>query len=428
MAVSIENPVEPGFSTYLRYGRYRRVEALKNRLQPGDFVLAVETADDLAEDCIRLISDHDRRLTLAKRGRKQRMHPERRLNAEEGRELTSAWKNHRTMDASILISTKNRAQDLAQALDSLSGIRRDQLELELILIDNGSSDETAAVITEAARRFPFPVRLVSFSNGAKAAALNFALPTATGRYLVFADDDLRFDEFWLLKLLAPLIAGQADVVVGDVRLAPHLVRAWMEPIHRAMFGEVPPNDELHGLLGGNMAMRRECVDRVGGFDPALGVGALGSSEELLLEHQIRARGGRVQFVEGAVVEHHFDPKRLERSAWIRHAKASGRSNAYIFHHWDLGSVPLLALRRTKKRIQLGLYRLSGWFRRKAGSPIDSREIALVYRLAFYKEFAAQRRTNPKYLAREAKLFFGGLSCDDHQSSRLRRTVVTGKLL
>jgi hypothetical protein len=70
VAVSIENPVEPGFSTYLRYGRYRRVEALKNRLQPGDFVLAVETADDLAEDCIRLISDHDRRLTLAKRGRK----------------------------------------------------------------------------------------------------------------------------------------------------------------------------------------------------------------------------------------------------------------------------------------------------------------------------------------------------------------------
>ena len=98
------------------------------------------------------------------------MHPERRLNAEEGRDLTSAWKNHRTMDASILISTKNRAEDLAQALDSLSGIRRDQLELELILIDNGSSDETAAVITEAARRFPFPVRLVSFSNGAKAAA------------------------------------------------------------------------------------------------------------------------------------------------------------------------------------------------------------------------------------------------------------------
>jgi glycosyltransferase involved in cell wall biosynthesis len=302
------------------------------------------------------------------------------------------------MDASILISTRNRAQYLRQTLDSLSRIRRDWLEVELIVIDNGSSDETVAVVTEAARRFPYRVRLLSFSRGAKAAALNYALPTATGRYFAFTDDDLRFDALWLLKLLAPLRAGQAEAVVGEVRLAPHLTRSWMEPTHRAMLAEVRPNDKHHQLVGANMALSRKCFGWVGGFDPALGPGALGLSEEVLLERQIRARGGRIQFVEGAVVEHHFDPKRLERSAWIRHAKESGRSNAYIFHHWDRGSIPLLALRRAKKTIQLGFCTLSGCLRRNAGSPIDSREIALINYLAFLKQFGTQRRTDPKYPA------------------------------
>jgi glucosyl-dolichyl phosphate glucuronosyltransferase len=302
------------------------------------------------------------------------------------------------MDVTILISTRNRAQSLRQTLDSLSQIRRDRLEIELIVVDNGSSDETMALVSEAVRRFSFPVHLLSFARGAKAAALNYAWPRAIGRYLVFTDDDLRFDALWLLKLLAPLRAGEADAVVGEVRLAPHLTRAWMEPVHRAMLAEVRPNDDPHGLIGANMALRRECFDWVAGFDPALGPGALGLAEEVLLERQLRSRGARIQFAEGAVVEHHFDPKRLERCAWIRYVKASGRSDAYIFHHWDRGSISLLAARKAKKAIQLGFCTVSSRLGRKDERPIDSREIALIYRLAFLEQFANQRQTAPKYLA------------------------------
>ena len=302
------------------------------------------------------------------------------------------------IDASIIISTKNRAGSLMQTLDSLSRVHRGRLEVELIVVNNGSTDETAGLVSEAAPRFPIPLRLLSFAKGAKAAALNYALPTAIGRYLVFTDDDLRFDALWLLKLLAPLRARLADAVVGEVRLAPHLTRTWMEPVHRAMVAEVRPNGEYFYLVGANMAMRRGCFDRVSGFDPALGPGALGLAEELLLERQIRARGARVQFAEGAVVEHHFDPTRLERSAWIRLAKASGRSNAYIFHHWDGGSERLLPLRRAKKMVELGLYRSLGWLRRNTRSPIDSRELELIYRLAFLEQLAHEWRTRPKYAA------------------------------
>jgi glycosyltransferase involved in cell wall biosynthesis len=300
------------------------------------------------------------------------------------------------MDATILISTRNRAHYLKHTLDSLSRIRTDGAGIELIVIDNGSSDDTMAMATEAARRFPFRVQLLSFSRGAKAAALNYALPAATGRCLVFTDDDLRFDELWLQKLLAPLRAAQAEAVVGEIRLPPHLTRGWMEPAHRAMLAEVRPNDERHQLVGANMAISRECFDSVGAFDPALGPGALGLSEEVLLDRQIRFKGGRVRFASGAIVEHHFDPKRLERPAWIRHAKASGNSNAYIFHHWKRGSVRWLAARRAKRAIQIGLCTLSGWGRRETDSPIDAREIAQINYLAFLEQLGIQRKTVPKY--------------------------------
>jgi hypothetical protein len=143
-----------------------------------------------------------------------------------------------------------------------------------------------------------------------------------------------------------------------------------------------------------------------------------------LERQIRAKGGRIQFVEGAVVEHHFDPKRLERSAWIQHAKASGRSDAYIFHHWHRGSMQLLALRRAKKLIQFGLCTLSRWRRRQAGSPIDSREIGLINYLAFLKQVAIQRGTHPKYSERCAE----SASADNiHSNLRKRKSYRNAKL-
>jgi hypothetical protein len=89
---------------------------------------------------------------------------------------------------------------------------------------------------------------------------------------------------------------------------------------------------------------------------------------------------------------------LERSAWIRHVKAQGRSNAYIFYHWDRGSMSLLTLRRIKKTIQLGLCSLSHWRRRQAGSPIDSQEIALIHHLAFLQQLGIQQKADPKYFA------------------------------
>jgi glycosyltransferase involved in cell wall biosynthesis len=101
------------------------------------------------------------------------------------------------MDVSILISTKDRAQFLSRTLDSLSRVRTDSFEVELIVIDN-ASDETAAVTAPIS--FPRPSTQFC-ARGPRPAALNHALPIATGRYLAFTADDLRFDAFWKINLI-----------------------------------------------------------------------------------------------------------------------------------------------------------------------------------------------------------------------------------
>ena len=88
-----------------------------------------------------------------------------------------------TAQVSVIVPTFNRAQMLQECVASL--LRQTQPPLEIIVVDDGSTDDTAEVV----RRMPAPVRYLYKSNAGKPAALNFALPHATGQWIWFFDDD-----------------------------------------------------------------------------------------------------------------------------------------------------------------------------------------------------------------------------------------------
>ena len=88
-----------------------------------------------------------------------------------------------TAQVSVIVPTFNRAQMLQQCVTSL--LRQTQPPQEIIVVDDGSTDDTAAVV----RRMPPPVRYLHKSNAGKSAALNFALPHASGQWIWFFDDD-----------------------------------------------------------------------------------------------------------------------------------------------------------------------------------------------------------------------------------------------
>jgi glycosyltransferase involved in cell wall biosynthesis len=244
------------------------------------------------------------------------------------------------MKVSLIICTRNRVKSLDRMLELLLPIVHDNDQLlEILVMDNGSSDETATTVVEYARRWE-KVVYSNEPNKGLSHARNKAVKLAKGEILAWTDDDLVVTKDWLSNLIAPLVANNADCVVGRIEIASHLLRDWMKPFHRLWLAENIDPSVLQ-LIGANMAMRKNCFESGMAFDPETGPGVLGYMDDTLLGMRLRKLGKRIVYNNDARVIHHFSVERLQRSFWIRTAKAAGRSTAYVNHHWEHGELSLL---------------------------------------------------------------------------------------
>jgi glycosyltransferase involved in cell wall biosynthesis len=243
-----------------------------------------------------------------------------------------------TTDVSIIICTRNRASFLRETLRSLRSVRVPaDWQVELLIVDNGSTDDTGSVI-HSADLAPFELQMLEEPTPGVSNAKNLALRHARGEVLLFTDDDVRFPPDWLVGMTEPIRSGVADAVAGAVVLAPHLRRPWQEedpwlttPLATTA---VLDTDDPMRLVGANMSIRRSVFDVVPGFDPALGPGSeRGLGEETLLTYQIRACGFRVTSAFDVVVEHHCAEERLTRASYLEAVEKIGRSQGYIDFHW-----------------------------------------------------------------------------------------------
>jgi glucosyl-dolichyl phosphate glucuronosyltransferase len=102
-------------------------------------------------------------------------------------------------DVSVIIATRNRADVLRATLQALGRQSVDQARYEIVVIENGCSDHTSAVLTDLASTVP----LVSLclEHAGKSASLNKGMEHARGELLVFADDDLTIPKEFLSELL-----------------------------------------------------------------------------------------------------------------------------------------------------------------------------------------------------------------------------------
>lgn len=232
---------------------------------------------------------------------------------------------------SIIVCTKNRAKSLERTLRSL----RDDPSVtpaEVLVVDNGSTDDTPAVIQAAAaeptgeRR---PVRVLRCSRPGHSRARNYAIPLARGEFVAFTDDDVTVQPGWIDALLAGF-APEVDIVGG--RVIPHIegeppswfekrpffsVTLWdygPEPIGLGLLDGAPgkPREQVYPI-GANMAFRRSLLTSLGeAFNPRLGhTGkvSMGYDEWELFDRL--ADTHEMVYAPGAVVLHHVDADRLE---------------------------------------------------------------------------------------------------------------------
>jgi GT2 family glycosyltransferase len=288
------------------------------------------------------------------------------------------------MRVSLIICTRNRAQALDATLGALRRVVVPLgMEVELVVVDNGSTDATPGVV-KSHQPFAFPVLQLQEPVGGKSVALNRALRHATGDILAFIDDDVRPAPHWLTQLTQPIASKTFDAVSGTVAIATHLQRRWMTSLHRAWLAstECIDSSKPETAVGANMAFRRDVFLRVPSFDADLGPGRLGLWEDTLFSLQIRHAGLRLGTAPAAEVEHHFEPSRLQRGAFLKRAQAEGRSSAYVAWHWKHESRPGALRRLAKWYSHLFVKRITRWSQWHSAEGMAEWEIHLLTGIAF----------------------------------------------
>ncbi len=172
---------------------------------------------------------------------------------------------------SAVIPTFNRARDVCIAVGTAAAQTYPASGLEIIVVDDGGSDDTEAVLT---RDFGSRVRYLNKPNGGVSAARNFGMKAAQGAYIALLDDD---DE-WLptkIERQVELLENRPDIgmVITDVERMDEQ-RQGFEIFRRREFipedGWVLPHVLRNPALAPASAMfRREVFETTGGFDASL---------------------------------------------------------------------------------------------------------------------------------------------------------------
>jgi glycosyltransferase involved in cell wall biosynthesis len=160
------------------------------------------------------------------------------------------------MRGSVVIATKDRAHALERVLSSLER-QAGAPEFEVIVADNGSSDETRAVAERAAARAGFPVHYLYEAVPSRARARNRGIAQAAGEIVVFCDDDVQVPAGWLAAHAAAHAGGAARIVNGPIlNVASYEARP--KP--------GPANYSRASLCTCNASVPRAVLERSGGFD------------------------------------------------------------------------------------------------------------------------------------------------------------------
>lgn len=266
---------------------------------------------------------------------------------------------------SVVMLTHNRAEQTLRSLGELSALPE---RPPLVVVDNASSDATAAAVR---REYP-DVRVIELPENIGAAARNPGVEAVDTEYVAFSDDDSWWAPGALARALEAferhprLAAVHGRILVGaEEREDPICTELRDSPLP----GDPSlPGTRLLGFLACAVVLRRAAFEAVGGFEPNIKIGG----EEEWLACDLAAAGWEIRYLPEVVVHHH-PPRRAGAAAdarrriglrntlwfsWLRRPVASAlRRTAHLVWTVPRDRVTLLAVWDA----------LRGWWSREAPS-------------------------------------------------------------
>jgi hypothetical protein len=230
------------------------------------------------------------------------------------------------LDVSVVICTRNRHESLRRVLGSIAAMDIAQgLGWELVVIDNGSTDQTSEAVEAFAPALP--IRRVFEPAPGLSVARNRGVGEARGRYVVWTDDDVVVDARWLTGYLdafmahpsAALFAGQVRPVLESPTTDWFVSGAALLSDLMALreFASVAPLSYDVVPFGANYAVRT-AEQKQHLYDPNLGVapGRRRGGEEVAVSRAILASGAEGVTVPASIVNHMI-PSRRQTLDYVR---------------------------------------------------------------------------------------------------------------
>jgi O-antigen biosynthesis protein len=221
---------------------------------------------------------------------------------------------------SVVVCTFNGGRTLQATLEGIE--RLEYQELEVIVVDDGSTDDTAAVAAE------FDVRLIRTPNAGLACARNIGAAAATGEIVAYLDDDAWPDPHWA-HYLADTFHRTGSGAVGGPNIPPPGASAVAESVAHSPGGPVHvlvSDTEAEHICGCNFSIRHEVLMELGGFDPQFRA----AGDDVDLCWRLQEAGQRIGFNPAAMVWHQ---RRNSLRAYWQQQRGYGRSEALLERKW-----------------------------------------------------------------------------------------------
>jgi glucosyl-dolichyl phosphate glucuronosyltransferase len=265
---------------------------------------------------------------------------------------------------SVLICTYNRARLLRETLTALRSLEMPDCDVELVIVDNNSTDNTRLVVDEAARESAVPVLYVHESRQGKSFALNTGLASARGDVIALTDDDVLPDRQWLSRIVSIFTERDVTFVFGKVLprwgdvpppelLTPPAQDIW-GPLAIVDYGDapaeyLPANTGQRLPIGANLAFARHALVTIGGWRTDLGKvnNTLISGEDHEIFVRLRRHGLYAGYYDPRVAVRHYVPatrltRRYFRQWFFWHGKTNALMLPDLFPDLDLSQVPRIA--------------------------------------------------------------------------------------
>jgi glucosyl-dolichyl phosphate glucuronosyltransferase len=243
---------------------------------------------------------------------------------------------NQTPHISIAICTYNRARLLALCLQSLANLKYDLATVEVLVIDNNSTDNTKQVCEDATTQFSqLKLRYIVEYNQGVGFARTRGAHEAKGGIIAYIDDDCLADENWL-TIIADFYATHADAMSTGGKITPkYLVPManWHGKYFWGLVGNYNLGKNIFKMTGArypagaNMHFRKTAFEKYGAFDGKLGRSgtSLMAGEEKAMYLKLITANESVYYIPNAIVYHHVEGNKFDKAYVRKHSMGIGAS-------------------------------------------------------------------------------------------------------